>query len=206
MGKGLGRALGAAALIAAFSGTITAGPAAAQAYSDSYSFLKAVRERDGNKVTSLVSEPGTVVANSKDRSTGEGALHIVTRDRDYQWLSFLMSKGVRLDLQDRKGATALSLAAQLGWLEGADLMLKYGASPDLPNSRGETPLILAVQQRNLPMARMLLAKGANPKRPDSAAGLSAIDYATRDGARSAAILKLLQAPPVPAKKAAGPKL
>jgi ankyrin repeat protein len=185
---------------------IGAVPASAQNFSDSYSFLKAVKERDGAKVTSLVSQPGTTVIHSKERSTGEGALHIVTRDRDYGWLSFLMGKGARLDAQDKTGATALSLAAQLGWLEGADLLLKYGANPDLGNSRGETPLILAVQQRNLPMVRMLLAKGANPKKADSAAGLSAIDYATRDGARSAGILKLLQAPPAPARKVVGPKL
>jgi ankyrin repeat protein len=197
--KGFGRALAAAALIVAV-------PAAAQGYSDSYSFLKAVKERDGEKVTSLVSQPGAVVINTRERSNGEGALHIVTRDRDYNWLVFLMGKGARLDVQDNKGATPLSLASQLGWVEGAELLLKYGASVDLPNSRGETPLILAVQQRSVPVVRVLLAKGANPKRTDSAAGLSAIDYATRDGARSAAILKMLQAPPAPAKKAAGPRL
>jgi ankyrin repeat protein len=197
--KGFGRALAAAVLIVAV-------PAAAQGYSDSYSFLKAVKERDGEKVTSLVSQPGAVVINTRERSSGEGALHIVTRDRDYNWLVFLMGKGARLDVQDNKGATPLSLASQLGWVEGAELLLKYGASVDLPNSRGETPLILAVQQRSVPVVRVLLAKGANPKRTDSAAGLSAIDYATRDGARSAAILKMLQAPPAPARKAAGPKL
>ena len=199
MSKGLKRALAAAALFAAV-------PVAAQSYSDSYSFIKAVKERDGEKVTSLVSQPGTTVINSKERSTGEGALHIVTRARDYSWLTFIMSKGPRLDLQNNQGVTALSLAAQLGWVEGAELLLKYGASVDLANSRGETPLILAVGQRNLPMVRVLLAKGANPKRTDSASGLSAIDYATRDGARSAAILKMLQAPPAAPKKAAGPKL
>ena len=205
MSKGLRRALAAAVLIVAVPGAIGAVPAAAQG-SDGYNFLKAVKERDGAKVTSLVSQPGTTVIHSKERSTGEGALHIVTRDRDYGWLSFLMAKGARLDAQDKNGATPLSLAAQLGWLEGADLLLKYGANPDMANGRGESPLILAVQQRNLPMVRMLLAKGANPKKTDSTAGFSAIDYATRDGARSAAILKLLQAPPAPARKVAGPKL
>jgi hypothetical protein len=206
MGKGLRRALASAALIAAVPGAMVASPAAAQSFSDSYTFLKAVKDRDGAKVTGLISEPGTTVIHSKERSTGEGALHIVTRDRDLGWLNFLMGKGARLDAQDNKGGTPLSLAAQLGWLEGADLLLRYGANPNLANNRGETPLILAVQQRNLPMVRMLLAKNANPKKADSAAGLSAIDYAARDGARSAAILKLLQAPPAPARKVAGPKL
>ena len=199
MGEGFRRALAAAALIVAV-------PAAAQQYSDSYSFLKAVKERDGTKVTSIVSQPGTIAVNSRDRSSGEGGLHIVTRSRDFTWLSFLMSKGARLDLQNNQGETALSLAAQLGWLEGAELMLNYGASVDLANVRGETPLILAVAQRNLPMVRLLLGKGANPKKTDRSTGLSAIDFAVRDGARSAAILKLLQAPPAAAKKVAGPKL
>ena len=199
MSKGLRHALAAVALVVAV-------PAAGQSYSDSYSFIKAVKERDGSKVTELVSEPGTIVINTRERSSGEGALHIVTRDRDLGWLTFLVGKGARPDLQDQRGVTALSLAAQLGWIDGAELLLKYGASADLPNSRGETPLILAVQRRDLPMARLLLSKGANPKRTDSAAGLSAIDYAARDGARSAAMLKLLQSPPPPQKKAAGPKL
>ncbi|HEX9955401.1 MAG TPA: ankyrin repeat domain-containing protein [Allosphingosinicella sp.] len=199
MAKGFRRAIAAAALLIAV-------PVAAQSYSDSYSFLKAVKERDGAKVTGLLSEPGTIVINSRERGSGESALHIVTRARDYQWLNFLLAKGIRPDLQDQQGASALGIAAQLGWLEGAELLLSRGASVDLANGQGETPLILAVQRRDLAMVRVLLAKGANPKRGDRAAGLSAIDHARRDGARSAAVLKLLEAPAAPAKKVAGPKL
>jgi len=199
VGIGFKRVIAAALLVVAV-------PVAAQSYSDGYSFLKAVRERDGAKVTELVSEPGTTVINSKDRGSGEGALHIVTRARDFAWLNFIMGKGARLDIQNSQGATPLSIAAQIGWLEGAELLLRYRASVDLANGRGETPLILAVQRRDLAMARLLLSKRADPKKTDSAAGLSAIDYAVRDGARSAQILKLLQAPPAAAKKVAGPKL
>jgi ankyrin repeat protein len=197
--KGLKRLMAAALLMCAV-------PVAAQRFSDGYTFLKAVKDRDGAKVTELVSQPGTTVLSSKERGSGEGALHIVTRERDLNWLTFLLAKGVRPDMQDVRGATALTLAAQLGWTEGAELLLKKGASVDLANGQGETPLILAVQQRNGSMVRILLAKGANPKRSDSAAGLSAIDYAKRDGARSAALLKLLEAPTAPPKKVAGPKL
>jgi ankyrin repeat protein len=197
--KGFKRAIAAAALIIAV-------PVAAQSYSDSHSFLKAVKERDGTKVTQLVSEPGTTVINSRERGSGDSALHIVARARDYEWLSFLLSRGIRPDLQDQQGTTALGIAAQLGWLEGAELLLGRGASVDLANGQGETPLILAVQRRDLAMVRLLLSKGANPKRGDRAAGLSAIDHAKRDGARSAGILKLLEAPAAPAKKVAGPKL
>jgi ankyrin repeat protein len=196
----LGGALAAAALLA-----VSAPVAAQQAHSDGYTFLKAVKERDSATVTSLVSEPGSIAINSRDRSSGEGALHYVVRDRDFSWLAFLLGKGARADLQSQPGNTPLSLAAQLGWLEGAELLLKRRASVDLPNARGETPLILAVQRRDLAMVRLLLANGANAKRTDSIAGLSALDYAARDS-RAGAILKLLQAPTATAAKPAGPKL
>ena len=199
MAKAFSRAIAAIALIA------SAPLAAQQMFGDSYTFLKAVKERDGTTATSLVSEPGTTVINARDRGSGDGALHYVVRDRDTRWLNFLLDKGARADLQNHQGDTALGIAAQIGWLDGAQLLLARRASVDLANSRGETPLILAVHRRDLPMVRLLLGKGANPKRTDRIAGLSALDYAQRD-TRSAAILKLLQAPPAPAKAAAGPKL
>jgi ankyrin repeat protein len=199
VGKFISRGVAAALALA------IAGPIAAQSYSDSYTFLKAVKERDGTKVTSLVSEPGSVVVNSRDRASGDGAIHYIVRDRDYSWLSFLLAKGARPDLQNNRGETPLTLAAQLGWYDGAQLLLSRRAVVDLPNSNGETPLILAVQRRDLPMVRLLLSKGANPKRTDRVAGYSALDYAKQD-ARAAAILKLLEAKPEAPKAIAGPKL
>lgn len=196
---GYGGLLAAAALLAG------AMPLSAQAMSDSYNFLKAVKERDSATVTGLVSEPGSIAVNSRDRNSGEGGLHYVVRDRDMSWLAFLLGKGARPDIQSQQGNTPLSLAAQIGWVEGAELLLKRRASVDLANGKGETPLILAVQRRDMAMVRLLLANGANPKRADSVAGLSALDYATRD-TRAGAILKLLQAPPAKAAKPAGPKL
>ena len=199
MAKAFSRAIAAIALIA------SAPLAAQQMFGDSYTFLKAVKERDGAKATSLVSEPGTTVINARERGSGDGALHFVVRDRDLRWLSFLLDKGARPDLQNQQGDTALGIAAHIGWLDGAQSLLAKRATVDLANSRGETPLILAVQRRDLAMVRLLLSKGANPKRTDRIAGLSALDYAKQD-ARAGAILKLLEAPPAPAKAAAGPKL
>jgi ankyrin repeat protein len=185
---------------------VLAMPAAAQSYSDSFTFLKAVRERDGNKATELVSQPGTAVVNLKDQSTGEAALHIVTKGRDYTWLSFLLGKGARPDIQNGRGETPLSIAAQLGWTDGAELLLGRGANVDLPNQRGETPLIVAVHNRDVPMVRLLLANGANPKRADHVAGYSAIDYAKQDN-RAQAIVKILEGTTgAAARPAAGPKL
>lgn len=183
---------------------LAAMPAQAQ-YSDSYNFLKAVKERDATKVTQILSEPGTVVVNAKDEGTGESALHMVVKGRDYTWLSFLLSRRAKPDIQNRQGETPLSSAAQLGWVEGAELLLSRGANVDLANQRGETPLILAVHRRDPAMVSLLLRAGANPNRKDTMGGYSALDYARQDG-RSQAIVKLLEAKAGPPKTVAGPKL
>jgi len=197
VGKGNGRAIAAALFLS------LAAPLAAQAYSDGFTFLKAVRERDGAKVQTLISAPGSIAINARARSDGEGALHVLVRDRDLTWLNYLLSRGARPDIQNNQGETPLTLAAQLGWVEGAQLLLARRATVDLANGRGETPLILAVQKRDVTMIRALLEKGADPKRTDSVAGYSAIDYAKQDS-RAAAILKLLEASRTPARAVYGP--
>lgn len=174
-----------------------------QSFSDSFTFLKAVKERDGAKVTELISAPGSVVINARDRTNGEGALHYTVRARDLTWLAFLLGKGARPDLQSNRGDTPLTLAAQIGWLDGAEQLLARRASVDLANGRGETALILATQRRDLPMVRLLLARRADPKRTDNVAGMSALDYAKQDP-RAGAVLRLLEAKPAPARPASGP--
>ncbi|HYI40225.1 MAG TPA: ankyrin repeat domain-containing protein [Allosphingosinicella sp.] len=191
-------------LAAASMALVLAVPASGQqTFSDSYTFLKAVRERDGDKVTDLVAEPGTVVINTRERGSGEGALHIVVRGRDLTWLAFLLGKGARPDIQTNRGDTPLTLAAQIGWLEGVEQLLARRASVDLANGRGETALILAAQRRDVPLVRLLLSRRADPKRTDNVAGMSALDYAKQDP-RASAVLKLLEAKVAPAKPVAGP--
>jgi ankyrin repeat protein len=194
----------------AFSGALvlagaSAGLAQGVRYSDSFTFLKAVRARDGAKAAGLAEGArGSAVINAKDPETGDTGIHIVTRERDLSWIAFLLSKGARTDVQNKEGATPLVLAAQIGWTPGADILLRAGASVDYPNGRGETPLIFAVRNRDLEMVRLLLSRNANPERTDSVAGYSALDYARQDR-RASAVLKLLEAQPK-RKEAAGPVL
>lgn len=170
---------------------IMATPVQAQ-FSDSYNFLKGIRDRDGEKVTDFINKPssGAVLINTRDASTGEGALHIVTKRRDVTWLSFLLAKGANPDMRDADGNTALMLSAQLGFAEGLSLLIDRRAQVDLANSRGETPLMRAVQNRDIATVRTLLAAGANPNKADTSSGLTARQYAERD-LRSAAIVKAM---------------
>ena len=184
----MGRKTFAAAAVAlVLAGT----PLLAQTYSDTYAFLKGVRERDAAAVEGLVASPNPAVINAREASSGEGALHILVRGRDYTWLSYMLGRRARVDLQSNDGVSPLHLAAQLGWYEGAELLLSQRADSNLANSRGETPLILAVQRRDLRMVRLLLENGGDPNHTDNVAGYSALDYARQDR-RSAAILRELE--------------
>jgi uncharacterized protein len=181
-------------------------PVAAQAqFSESYNFLKGVRDRDGEAVTKIIQKPGSgaVIVNTRDASTGEGALHIVTKRRDTAWLSFLLSKGADSNMRDRDGNSALMLASQLSYAEGISLLLDRRANVDLANNSGETPLIRAVQLRDLATVRTLLAAGANPNKADTGAGLSARQYAERDP-RAGAILAAINDAKPKAKPKIGP--
>lgn len=174
--------------------------------SPGYNFLKAVRERDGDKVQKELDRPGTTIILSRDDSNGETALHIVTKRRDIVWMQYMLAKGVSINGRDRQGNTALLDAAQIGFLEGEQQLLDLGASIDLANNRGETPLIVATQAHDLASVRLLVAHGADPKETDHVAGMSAYDYAKRDG-RSDAILKVFdEAKPIVKKKVSGPTI
>ena len=65
----------------------------AQQRTQSYEFLEAVRKGDGDKVTGFLNQPGQLLINSKDRTSGDGALHIVAGRNDGVYLRFLLSKG-----------------------------------------------------------------------------------------------------------------
>ena len=169
--------------------TLTAAPAAAQKMSEGFEFLKAVKERDGNKVTAALDKPGSTVLNARDLASGEGALHLVAQRRDAVWLRFLLAKGANPNLADRNGVTALQLASDLGWSDGVEILVGKGASIDVSNAAGETPLISAIHRRDIALVRVLLKAGANPERSDNS-GRTARDYAALLGPQSAIMAEL----------------
>jgi uncharacterized protein len=150
-------------------------PAAAQ-FSDSYKFLEAVKKKEGQEVTDMLAEGSPSLINTRDLTTGETALHLVTKRRDQTWMEFLIARGANVNARDAKGATPLVAACNLNFVEGAALLVEQGARVDESNSAGETPLITAVHNRNIELMRILLKAGANPDRADNS-GRSARDYA-----------------------------
>jgi uncharacterized protein len=189
LNKNLILAVAVAAMLPVAGGLVV--PAAHAQFSDSYNFLKAVRDRKGDDAEKFLAEPGTVIINTRDSSTGQTALHIVVDRRDSTWLGYLLQKGANPNLADKKGTTPLMLATQLNFVDGIDWLVSKKASVDQTNRSGETALILAVQLRNTEAVRALLKAGANPDKKDSRAGYSARDYAMQDG-RAGAIASIIE--------------
>ncbi|MGQ5702156.1 ankyrin repeat domain-containing protein [Sandaracinobacteroides sp. A072] len=200
----------AALRAAAFSfmlalGLLAGTPASAQ-FSDSYNFLKAVRDKDVLKAKSLIDKPGSTIINTRDYDNGDTALLIAIKRRDPPWIGFLLQNGADPNLPDREGNTPLIVSAMGGFSDGVRLLLAGKAQVDMANSRGETPLIKAVHARDHVTADMLLKAGADPDRTDNLTGMSARDYAARD-ARGGPLGRLLaDAPRKAAAATFGPQL
>jgi ankyrin repeat protein len=199
------RLLPAAALLLPLGMTLTF-PAAAQQQSQSYKFLESIRKGDGNAVIATLDQPGQTIINTRDVTTGEGALHIVVKRGDTAYLRYLLAKGADPNLRDRGGETAMMLAVQAGQPEMVQILASAKANANLADGSGETPLIRAVQRRDLALVRAVLAAGGNPDQTDNVAGMSARDYAKRD-TRSNVIAKVLDETPAKTQRAvAGPRM
>lgn len=188
------------------AGLLSAATAAGAQYASSgYEFIKAVRERDGNKVTELLQADGSTVINFRD-DQGTSALHVVAGRRDMDYLGFFLGRGANPNIQDKRGDTPLIIASRAGFLDGVDRLLDGRASVDLANRAGETPLIIAVQQRQQAVVKRLLEAGADADRTDNATGRSARDYAKLDR-RNTELLRLIETiKATRPSSVAGPKL
>jgi ankyrin repeat protein len=164
-------------------------PAQAQ-FSDGYKFLEAVRKKEGEKVETALSTPGSTIVNTRDVTSGDTALHIVTARRDLTWLQFLLGRGANVNARDGQGRTPLQLATNLGWRDGVGVLLTKKANTEVANDAGETPLIAAVHRHDLEMTKLLLQAGADPDRAERPE-LSARAYAEIDG-QSGALLSAIK--------------
>lgn len=167
-------------LVPLLAGAIAVSTPAQAQFSAGYKFLEAVKKRDGAAVEETLAVPGSPIVNTRDITTGQTALHLVTQRRDLTWMSYLIGKGANVNARDARGVSPLVMACNLGFIEGVTLLVDAKARVDEASDTGETPLISAVHRRDLEMMRVLLKAGADPDRSDNS-GRSARDYAKLGG-------------------------
>lgn len=195
--KGLLAAMG----LALAGAVLLPGPAVAQFMGPSYKFLEAIKKKDGEAVEKALGDGGPNLINTRDATSGNTALHLVTARRDLQWMNFLIYKGAAVNARNEQGVTPLSLAVGLNFVEGVDLLLNQGARVNDPGADGETPLIAAVHQRSVELVRTLIKAGADPRRADNS-GRTALDYANLSGKDGAIATELEAAAKVAAARKA----
>ena len=93
--------------------------------------------------------------------TGESTLMRAAQQGNLAAVDAELAAGSDVNLQDRRGRTALAYAIANGHEEIVKVLLKHGASIELADETGATPLMQAIPKGNLAILKLLLDKGAN---------------------------------------------
>lgn len=100
--------------------------------------------------------------NAQD-TEGRPPIHSVAwTGHDKVGCHLLEANGVNIDLACYQGATALSIAAQVGHTNIVKMLLERGANPDHMDKYGRTPIKVAVKHGHLNTVRLLESYGAKP--------------------------------------------
>ena len=90
----------------------------------------------------------------------ESPLHLAVKHRDMHEVQRVLQSGaVHVNALDQEGYSALLIACQLGFFEGAAELVAAGAEINQWQQDGGTPLIAAAWRKDAPLARMLLESG-----------------------------------------------
>ena len=96
--------------------------------------------------------------------------------------------GVKIDVTDAFGNTALMKASEKGHMEIAEYLINNGASVNFQNKEGLTPLMVAAEKNNFYVFKLLIDKKADTSKSDYT-GRTIKEIA--ENSRDKRILKLL---------------
>jgi ankyrin repeat protein len=138
-------------------------PAAAAA------LIKAIGEGRLDDAKNLIANGADVNAASADGTTAlmqaaEGSGYL---SNNAPAVAMLLDKNASVDLQDKRGRTALDRAAAEGKIEAMRILLAHKANPNHKAADSSTPLLTAIRYGHLPAANLLLDGGADINAADS---------------------------------------
>ena len=139
----------------------------------------AVAVADLNKVKGLT--PGKSGINGIDTSSGATPLTWAAQFGDPRIVSWFLTRGAAVDLEDGLHYTALLTAARYGKTEAVRVLLDYGADPNLENGLAQIPLLVACgPESDLATVKLLVERGARVD-ATNAKGWTALAYAAKYG-------------------------
>jgi ankyrin repeat protein len=105
-------------------------------------------------------------------------LHEAISHKQAEYTLFLLQKGVNVQQQDYRGATALHFAAEDNLPEPIIHILSYKADPNTVDCHGNTPLRTAVfnARGDYRVVKLLIEAGADPNKKNKY-GKSPLDFA-----------------------------
>jgi ankyrin repeat protein len=170
-----GRAMLAAAVLAAFPGTAVLAATPRQ----TADFFRAVQMDDAATVKSLLA--AGVNPNRQNPVGGEPALVIAAREGSMRVLQLLLDQpGIQLDAPAMNGNTALMMAAFKRNRPAAEALVARGAAVNRP---GWTPLHYAAASGDEDIARLLIKRGArvDAVSPPASGRFTPLMMAAREG-------------------------
>uniref|UniRef100_A0A8B9N7N8 Ankyrin repeat protein n=1 Tax=Accipiter nisus TaxID=211598 RepID=A0A8B9N7N8_9AVES len=97
-------------------------------------------------------------------SSSETLLHVAAANGHLTIMEYLISKGAKIDVKDKKGRTPLHSAAEKGHGVAVKVLLRCGAYMYSLDMEGKTPLHLAAQNNHSHILKMLLKEEARSYR------------------------------------------
>jgi ankyrin repeat protein len=133
---------------------------AQESMSDSYVFLKAVKDQDYGKVKVYLQKGANI--NTRGYDDGETAVYVAAKLRDSILMTFLMDGKAIMDIPIKStGETALMVAVRLKARKVIDMLITSKADVNKGDRNGETALFKAIMANDRASAKRLLAANAD---------------------------------------------
>ncbi|KAM9409991.1 protein TANC1-like [Pholidichthys leucotaenia] len=132
----------------------------------------------------LKDEQLAVQMDTHDSLWGETVLSAAAGRGRMETCTFLLERGVGLEIPNRRGMVPLLSASKHGHTQVVELLLKHGADINATDKQGRTPLILAAAEGHGSAVELLLSKGASLSSADQEE-LTALSWACMKGHKGA---------------------